>query len=279
MRIHDQGQRVISHAKFAFQCWKRMAISRRALHSRLSSRSDRSRALAVALTLWVRAATPFKRLPVPRLYLYVAGQRRALYLSSDTELFGLYEVFSANAYQIDFSSPVYRILDIGANIGAASLFFTERYPEAEIVALEPAPDTFRNFVRNVSGLSKIRPLHLALGADGTVLFDTSLPSTERHVADRGVAVQSRTLTALLDELDWTSVDLMKIDAEGAEYEVLADPAVVAIDVILAEVHLRLAPTGLSDPTALFPGREIRVLEEDLGATVIHAVRVQSPVAE
>jgi hypothetical protein len=44
------------------------------------------------------------------------------------------------------------IVDCGANIGVSVLWLTARYPEAHIVAIEPAPDNFDFLCRNCSGL-------------------------------------------------------------------------------------------------------------------------------
>src|ERR1019366_10431333 len=44
------------------------------------------------------------------------------------------------------------IVDCGANIGASVLWFSARYPEAHIVAVEPAPDNFALLRRNCRGV-------------------------------------------------------------------------------------------------------------------------------
>jgi len=40
------------------------------------------------------------------------------------------------------------IIDCGANIGCASVWFATQYPKARILAVEPDPDNFRMLVRN-----------------------------------------------------------------------------------------------------------------------------------
>jgi len=58
------------------------------------------------------------------------------------------------------------IIDAGANIGAAAVYFALRMPSARIVAIEP-PDNFAVLERNTAGLDA--EMHLAaLGSPGRV---------------------------------------------------------------------------------------------------------------
>jgi FkbM family methyltransferase len=55
-------------------------------------------------------------------------------------------------------------LDCGANIGLATLFFKRLYPESEIHAFEPDPETFKMLRRNVeqNSLSYVYLYNVAL---------------------------------------------------------------------------------------------------------------------
>jgi FkbM family methyltransferase len=124
------------------------------------------------------------------------------------------------------------ILDIGSNIGTSILFFHERFPRAEIYGFEPHPETFRILEKNVAGIPSIRVLNYALGAANA---EVSVPFDGADF--------SRFTLAKIDGGDWsgllsptaclvkhagevvrnlglTKVDLLKIDCEGAEYDVL-----------------------------------------------------------
>lgn len=70
--------------------------------------------------------------------------------TSDIPIF--HQVFAAR----DYDSPALpatagTIVDLGANIGLASVFFALRYPSARIFALEPDPKNFAALVRNTTG--------------------------------------------------------------------------------------------------------------------------------
>jgi FkbM family methyltransferase len=123
------------------------------------------------------------------------------------------------------------ILDIGSNIGSSILFFHDQFPSAKIYGFEPHPDTFRVLEKNVAGITAVRVFNYGLGAkdaDLSIPFDNAdfsrfmgnaqgadwsgpLSPTPCHVKHAGAALAA---------LGLTKVDLIKIDCEGAEYDVL-----------------------------------------------------------
>ena len=68
----------------------------------------------------------------------VAGFRMR-YLEADWMRYLYREVFAEREYWFATDNPRPVILDCGSNIGMAILFFKALYPDAEIVAFEPAP--------------------------------------------------------------------------------------------------------------------------------------------
>jgi FkbM family methyltransferase len=167
---------------------------------------------------------------------------------------------------------VSRVLDLGANVGFAAMLLAERYPYAEIVCVEPAPDTFVVLRANTAGFERIRALNLAVGGDEPVFFDLSAPSVERRAADDGTEVPGVSLHRLLDDLGWEHVDLLKIDIEGAEFTVLADEAMSRVGAVVGEIHEAHAPIGYTGPGVLLPGFDVAVRPTISNATVFHAVR-------
>jgi FkbM family methyltransferase len=140
-----------------------------------------------------------------------------------------------------------RIVDAGANIGLASLYFKLLYPSARIVCFEPHPVSFAYLRRNIeaNGLSDVEIHQVALGyADGSahlhgVNLGASLDSHRQEAlpeeADRSVAVKVAPLsTFLADE----PCDILKLDIEGYEGVVLEEVggALERIDQILMEYH-------------------------------------------
>lgn len=124
------------------------------------------------------------------------------------------------------------ILDIGSNIGASILFFREKFPAAKIYGFEPHPETFRVLEKNVAGLPAIEIFNYALGAanaDVAVPFDGADFSRFTLAKDPGgdwsgplspTPCQVKHAGDVVKNLGLTSVDLIKIDCEGVEYDVL-----------------------------------------------------------
>ena len=123
------------------------------------------------------------------------------------------------------------ILDVGSNIGSSILFFREQFPAAKIYGFEPHPDTFRILQKNVGALPSVEVFNYGLGAadaDISVPFDDAdfsrFMSKDKSTDWSGplspTACQIRHAGNVLKNLGLAKIDLIKIDCEGAEYDVL-----------------------------------------------------------
>ena len=141
------------------------------------------------------------------------------------------------------------IIDAGANIGLASIWFASRFPEARILAVEPEKSNYDLLVRNVEPYSNVTPIHAAVWTHrGTLAIDD--PRQEgawafqtRELADSLHPVENVPCLSLADlisdyGLGW--VDLLKVDIEGAEKEVFSSPGewIGSIGAIAIELHDR-----------------------------------------
>jgi FkbM family methyltransferase len=158
------------------------------------------------------------------------------------------EIFRAGCYGVpDLPSRPF-VVDVGANIGLFVLYLKRRYPDAEVLAFEPMPQTAALLRKNLAlhGLSAVTVHEVALGsaAENGVPFtfypmipgnSTRHPETkvaakaalaktvpeklaERMYRGRETTVDVARLSAFLAE--GRTIDLLKIDVEGAEIEVL-----------------------------------------------------------
>jgi len=119
------------------------------------------------------------------------------------------------------------VIDIGANIGNFALYAASRWPEASIHAYEPAPENFARLKRNVSlsGPSRIICHSAAVGArsGSTTLYlkaDPGWHSIWEDGAETAITVPVTTLANIANQLDGQSIDILKLDCEGAEYGIL-----------------------------------------------------------
>lgn len=180
--------------------------------------------------------------------------------SSDALVFT--QVFLLKEYDLDkdFGYPIPQdlsiIIDAGANIGLASIYFTNRYPNSKIIAIEPEKNNFRQLVDNTKAYPNVQPLHAALWHQKEMLV-LSNPGfgdwgfmVEEQKAPAEDAVQALSVIDIMEKFNLDHIDLLKIDIEGAEKEVFqygAEKWIPKARVIIVELHDRMKP----DCTATF----------------------------
>lgn len=113
------------------------------------------------------------------------------------------------------------IVDLGAYTGLTALDFAARYPDAEIVAVEPDEANYRCLRKNISSSSdkdRITTLNACISdRPGTERMSTTGPQWERSIVrDQGKEVPAITVCDALDMLGRGTVDLLKMDIEGGE---------------------------------------------------------------
>ena len=141
------------------------------------------------------------------------------------------------------------VLDIGANIGVSAVYFADIFPNARIYAFEPMAENFALLELNSANEPRIHVLNCALGAvDGEVEMLASDSATNfggfsLHAAGSDASKQRkvpiRNAQAQMDALGIASVDVIKIDTEGAEWEILtalAPGLLHSAKLIMGELH-------------------------------------------
>jgi len=123
------------------------------------------------------------------------------------------------------------VIDIGANVGYFSLYIFARFPGSRVIAFEPIESNFRlleaHKARN-AGLywtlvpqavfSKSGPLVLAMAPEDEFTTDATIFDNAR--GNKQISVDAVTLAQILDSRVTGTVDYLKLDCEGAEYDVL-----------------------------------------------------------
>jgi FkbM family methyltransferase len=144
------------------------------------------------------------------------------------------------------------VLDIGANVGAFSIGAVSQFANARSLAVEPRLLTFNQLVRNVErnnlrsrvecihaaaiGSRSVREVYLIETPKSRLLSTTSFEPADPPNGARTV-VPAKSLGELIDSFG--RVDLVKIDVEGAEYEMLdatGDDHLRAIGALVLEYH-------------------------------------------
>ena len=123
------------------------------------------------------------------------------------------------------------IFDIGANIGVISFLMSHIYPEARIFSFEPQKDNFEILRLNTQKLPNVSIFNYGLGASSRkdMLYFSDTPdnfggySIFKDYADTTSApneIEIKSINSVLDDLQISEIDIIKIDCEGAEKEIL-----------------------------------------------------------
>lgn len=141
------------------------------------------------------------------------------------------------------------IIDAGANIGAASLWFAHIFPRATIVAIEPEPENAECCRRNIAARPAITLREAAIGArPGRIQLQNPAGKawsvrSARSASGNGIDIV--TIPDILAALPEASLFIAKIDIEGFESDLFAE-ALDWIDqakLIFVEIHDWMLPGG------------------------------------
>lgn len=164
----------------------------------------------------------------------------------------IHEVFVlAEYHEVERRLPAGAVIvDVGAHIGGFAVWCSQRHPDSTIYAYEPHPGSFGRLRANLvlNGIQNVRAHPYAVaGQPGPRLLDSdyafsTLYSTlpyDAETAGEGIAVEGVTLDDIFRANHITHCDLLKLDCEGAEFEILLNAApetLDAIDQIILEYH-------------------------------------------
>lgn len=118
-------------------------------------------------------------------------------------------------------------MDIGAHQGVWATFLSVLRPKGWIYAVEPVVPNLEYLIKNVQGLGNVLICPFALGnynglADLKLHFSTNRAgwTTSYHITERAGEVVDKVAVQCLDSLGLNRLDFIKIDAEGAEVDIV-----------------------------------------------------------
>ncbi len=141
------------------------------------------------------------------------------------------------------------IIDAGAHIGCAALFFASSFPRANIVAIEPDPGNYQMLLRNTLGNKRIRTIHAAVWHRPEPVVITNEQDDPcafqiRSADGQCTTIQGLTVSAIMRECGFEKIDLLKLDIEGAEREIFDTGDLDWMNrthAIMIELHDRFRP--------------------------------------
>ena len=105
-----------------------------------------------------------------------------------------------------------------------------------IAALEPDPSNYRIASQNLLPYGdRVQLLNVALGGRAGRAF-VSGATEGAHVATAGTPVEVVTVPDVMRRMGWDTLDVLKMDIEGAELDLFRDLRVEGLKRIVLEVH-------------------------------------------
>jgi FkbM family methyltransferase len=146
----------------------------------------------------------------------------------------------------DGRTPV--ILDCGANIGMAALWFKRQFPAATVVAIEPSPANYRILLRNLAGAPGAIAIPAAiwnLATQVRIVDETAEPwgFQVEPCDDERCAIPTVTISQALQRVACGALLIVKIDIEGSEETLFADETewLSEVPLLIIELHDWMLP--------------------------------------
>lgn len=148
------------------------------------------------------------------------------------------------------------IIDIGAHVGIFSMYYALRHPELEIFSYEPTKRNYNNFVKSLeyNKIKNVNAHNLAVTVDGrdvsmfqpadntgasSMIYNEALPFQDK--TDAKSITLKNIFGSVLNSPFYNGnkkIKILKIDCEGAEYEILTGNMELLkdVDYVLGEFH-------------------------------------------
>lgn len=166
------------------------------------------------------------------------------------------EVFFADDYQIKVlktelkTANSLNVVDVGANVGYFSAFVLANFPNAKVISVEPIPTNVtllkENQKRNIptdweifEGVLTDKEGTVSINYDASDAYSTSASLYGLDKSSDLVEAESTSLELLASRYELESIDILKLDCEGAEYDILyclSDEFLNKIQIITMETH-------------------------------------------
>ena len=176
-----------------------------------------------------------------KIFLHSTLSRKEVELSMMTKKFGRifwntksdWVISHLYTPQVELYSPTENmnlktIIDLGANIGTESIRFGKLYPEARIIAVEAVKRNFEQLQKNISSFQKIEVSHTAIWSEKCKLKLISATDDSQgwHLeavdANQDYDMLGQTFHDLMQSFKVSSIDVLKVDIEGAEMELFGN---------------------------------------------------------
>lgn len=172
-------------------------------------------------------------------YLGIAPQEeRVIWLSSGVQLtvnlrstdkWSIHEIVLRDDYGLSpIANDCKTIIDLGANIGVFAVYAASLNPNTKVYAFEPHPDNYSRMLENIQNNNlegRVLSFAVACASNdaGRTFYITRDHRSHSFSTERSkntMLVKTKSLEQIFQENNIAQCDLLKMDIEGAEYEIL-----------------------------------------------------------
>lgn len=158
-------------------------------------------------------------------------------------------IFGKGEYDFEPGFRPEYIVDAGAFTGISALYFSRKYPEAKIIAIEPERSNYDLLVRNTGPYKRIYPVRGGVFGEDIALTisDSDAEKYAFRLEESGTAAETvpgYTINTLMKDFQLPRIDILKMDIEGAEYSVfMSDPDewLCNVRILVVELHEYIYP--------------------------------------
>ena len=164
--------------------------------------------------------------------------------AGDIDIF--YEIFYKEIYQLSDWLGKNVIVDVGANVGFATLYFLKQMPNATIYCIEPDPDNFPFLQKNLKAELESGKVKIILAGlsdrDGFMSLERNVLKYNSRLVENAsenlVEVITYSVESFFKKFVDGKIDLLKMDIEGTEERIFENDIswLSNVEELLIEFH-------------------------------------------
>jgi FkbM family methyltransferase len=211
------------------------------LMQRVKGFRDQAAQLGWARTAQLRFS---KRLGRKEIRISVPGLKRKVAVRvADSDIYDFNHSLGRGQEPLSLGFDPRVIIDAGANVGYTVLRFSQQFPKARIIAIEPEQENIRQLLKNCEGNENLSLEPKALWSHSTRLRITNPEDASNAFIveeDESGKIEAISIDDVMRRYELDSIDLLKIDIEGSEKEVFEHPSaqdwLPKVRALLVETH-------------------------------------------
>ena len=169
----------------------------------------------------IKIASLTKKLNEP--FVFCFGKWKISCLYNGYVGFLVKEIFVEEVYALNKNKEVFKVLDLGSNIGLSVAYFKMRFPDAAIEAYEPDKNSFELLQKNIreNDWKNVSAEEMAVSDENGFLFASSIE--EKASVNSNFAISGREESQVpakdISEILQQNFDVIKMDVEGGEWRI------------------------------------------------------------